>query len=218
MKVKICGITNLRDALDAIDAGADLLGFNFYPPSPRYIDPQACARLVTGIQDRGLSATSVGVFVNHDVRTISTILDECGLDIAQLSGDEAPEMLVALGERAFKAIRPASQADLVEFQQRYPPREEAPACLVDGYRPGKYGGTGENANWHLARRLAIRSPVLLAGGLNPANVVTAIQQVQPWGVDVASGVERGPGEKDSRKMAAFVNAVRNYTQEHLYDY
>jgi phosphoribosylanthranilate isomerase len=218
MKVKICGITNLPDALEAIHAGADLLGFNFYPPSPRYIDPLACARLVTGIQERGLSATLVGVFVNHDVRMIFTILEECGLDIAQLSGDEAPEMLVALGERAFKAIRPSTQADLMNFQRCYPRREKAPACLIDAHRPGKYGGTGENANWRLARRLAKQSPVILAGGLNPKNVVVAIQQVQPWGVDVASGVESAPGVKDPRRMASFVNAVRKYTQEYLYDY
>jgi phosphoribosylanthranilate isomerase len=218
MKVKICGITDLNDALEAIDAGADSLGFNFYPPSPRYIDPLACARLVAGIQERGMPATFVGVFVNHDVRTITTILDDCGLDIAQLSGDEPPEMLVALGERAFKAIRPAGQADLVDFQNRYPRRETPPACLIDGHRSGQYGGTGENANWHLARGLAESSPVILAGGLNPGNVVAAIRQVQPWGVDVASGVESTPGVKDRQKMAAFVEAVHKYTEEYLYDY
>lgn len=218
MKVKICGITNLPDALEAVDLGADLLGFNFYPPSPRYIDPLACARMVAAIRERGLSATLVGVFVNHDLRVIKTILDQCGLDMAQLSGDEPPEVLAELGELAFKAIRPVSQADLVDFRHRYPRRKGAPACLIDGHQPGKYGGTGESADWRLARLLAKNSPVILAGGLNPENVAAAIQQVQPWGVDVASGVERAPGVKDPSKMAAFVNAVRKYTQEYVYDY
>jgi phosphoribosylanthranilate isomerase len=218
MKVKICGITSLSDALEAIDAGADWLGFNFYPPSPRYIHPLACARLVTGIQERGYSATLAGVFVNHDVNAITTILNDCGLDIAQLSGDEPPETLVALGERAFKGIRPAGHADLADFHNRYPRRESPPACLIDGYRPGQYGGTGENADWRLAHRLAERSPVILAGGLNPGNVIAAIQQVQPWGVDVASGVEAAPGVKDPQKMVAFVKMVRKYTLEYLYDY
>ena len=218
MKVKICGITNLPDALEALDLGADLLGFNFYPPSPRYIDPLACARMVAAIRERGLSATLVGVFVNHDLRVIKTILDQCGLDMAQLSGDEPPEVLAELGELAFKAIRPVSQADLVDFRHRYPRRNGAPACLIDGHQPGKFGGTGESANLRLARLLAKNSPVILAGGLDPENVAAAIQQVQPWGVDVASGVERAPGVKDPSKMAAFVNAVRKYTQEYVYDY
>lgn len=217
MKVKICGITNLGDALEAIDAGADWLGFNFYPPSARYIHPLACARVVTGIQERGLSAIFVGVFVNHDIRTITTILDDCGLDIAQLSGDESPEVLAALSESAFKAIRPAGQTDLVDFQSRYPRRESPPACLIDGHRPGQYGGTGENVNWRLARTLAERLAVILAGGLNPGNVAAAIQHVQPWGVDVASGVEAAPGVKDPQKMVAFVKMVRKYTVENLYD-
>lgn len=208
MNVKICGITHYDDALAAIEAGADLLGFNFYTKSSRYIDPLSAARLVGAIRARRAPVQLVGVFVNSSLEEIATIMDECGIDLAQLCGDEPPETLVALNGRAFKALRPQDSADLARHLQRYHPKTGSPAYLVDAYRPGEYGGTGQQADWTLARSLAESYPVLLAGGLTPENVAEAIRQVHPWGVDVASGVEESPGRKDPARLAAFVKTAK----------
>jgi phosphoribosylanthranilate isomerase len=212
LRVKICGIKTLKDALAAVEAGADMLGFNFYPPSPRYIDPQDCARLNAQLQVRlGENAKriqTVGVFVNLPAEQVRVILLECGLDLAQLSGDEPRSDLLSLGDRAFKALRAAPGQSLIETSQAFPVREQPPAFLVDARVAGEYGGTGELADWGAARRLAHRSPVLLAGGLRPDNVAQAVEQVAPWGVDVASGVECAPGVKDDDKMRRFVQAAR----------
>ena len=208
MKIKFCGLTNLADSLAAVDAGADLLGFNFYPSSPRYITPEDCARIVRELRTRGMQVVAVGVFVNAPVPDLLKIMESCRLDLAQLSGDEPPEVLAAVGPAAFKALRPENSEALQESLSRYSPRSSPPAWLVDAHRPGKFGGTGQIAEWNLARSLARKAPILLAGGLNPANVAQAVRQVQPWGVDVASGVELSPGYKDDAKMRAFVDAVR----------
>jgi indole-3-glycerol phosphate synthase/phosphoribosylanthranilate isomerase len=208
-KVKICGITTLNDALAAVEAGADLLGFNFYPPSPRFITTSACARLCAALRARAIPVTTVGVFVNTPPADIQAILDECGLDLAQLHGDEPPEDLAALGGRAFKAIRPASLPEARAAVGRYGLRKAPPALLVDTAAAGAYGGTGQAGDWAMARPLAAEHPLLLAGGLRPENVAAAVAQVRPWGVDVASGVEVEPGRKDPAKMRAFVRAVRD---------
>jgi phosphoribosylanthranilate isomerase len=208
MIVKICGITRYDDAQAAIQAGADLLGFNFYPKSPRYIDPLSADRLIRAIRERFAPVRTVGVFVNFPLETITKIMDDCGLDLAQLHGDEPPETLTALNRRAFKALRPKDTADLAQLMRSYPPKTGLPAYLVDAYRPGEYGGTGQPANWMLVRSLADTLPILLAGGLTPENVAAAIWQVHPWGVDVASGVEAAPGRKDPAKLAAFIKAAK----------
>jgi phosphoribosylanthranilate isomerase len=212
LRVKICGIKTFEDALAAVEAGADMLGFNFYPPSPRYIDPPDCARLNAQLQARlGETAKriqTVGVFVNLPVERVRAILLECGLDLAQLSGDERRSDLQRLGDSAFKALRAAPGYSLIEMSQTYPVREQPPAFLVDARVAGEYGGTGELADWDAARRLAHQTPVLLAGGLRPDNVAQAVEQVAPWGVDVASGVERALGVKDNDKMRRFVQAAR----------
>jgi phosphoribosylanthranilate isomerase len=215
VKIKICGITTLDDALAAVEAGADILGFNFFPSSPRYIEPFACAQIRAGLDKRGLEVATVGVFVNADPLSIACILNDCGLDLAQLSGDEPPGTLLELSPRAFKALRPNSQTTLVSALQVYPVRESPPAWLIDAYHPCQYGGTGRTADWSLASELARQAPVLLAGGLRAENVAAAVRQVHPWGVDVASGVESSPGRKDSHKMASFVDAVRNSVQEEI---
>ncbi len=208
-RVKICGLKTLEDARVAIDSGADLLGFNFYLPSPRYVSPEICSAIVSDLRQRGATATLVGVFVNVPAGTIASFLDRCGLDLAQLSGDEPPETLAALAGRAYKALRPTSPSVLQEALARYPGAPLPPAWLVDAYRPGEYGGTGQVADWSLAQELAQRSPILLAGGLTPDNVTQAIRQVQPWGVDVASGVESTPGVKDPARIQAFIQAVHS---------
>ena len=227
-KIKICGITNLNDALAAIDAGADLLGFNFYPKSPRSLEIGLCRGITSRLRYRYAHVIFVGVFVNTPVAEVHATLETCGLELAQLHGDETPAMLAALGEKGFKALRlkaepgtdfktderiapfirfsaPKSVAQSVTQAARYPD------LLVDAAVPGLYGGSGVVANWTAAAELARQVPLLLAGGLTPANVADAVRQVQPWGVDVASGVESRPGVKDVQKMKAFVAAVKSQT-------
>jgi phosphoribosylanthranilate isomerase len=213
--VKICGITSLEQALSAVEAGADMLGFNFYPPSPRYISPQVCADIIGELIQSGSKITTVGVFVNMPPVEVKKIMRACGLDLAQLAGDEPPEDLLALGDQAFKALRSTDICSLSQAMALYPSRRKAPSWLVDAHRPGEYGGTGQTADWSLAAQAARRAPILLAGGLTAANVAAAIAQVRPWGVDVASGVESAPGVKDEAKMRAFIRAVQASAPDRL---
>ena len=217
MKIKICGIRTFDEAMASVEAGADMLGFNFYPPSPRYITPGDCMRLVvrleTALREHIGQVMLVGVFVNAPAKFVYAVFRDCHCDLIQLSGDEPPEMLNTLGARAYKALRPESPAALAEAVTRSHRPTVTPAWLVDAYRPGQYGGTGQTADWGLASQLAAHSPLLLAGGLRPDNVGEALRQVNPWGVDVASGVESSPGVKDIQKIQEFVRAVRAYNQE-----
>ncbi|MBI9049215.1 MAG: phosphoribosylanthranilate isomerase [Anaerolineaceae bacterium] len=206
MIVKICGITSINDALAAVGSGADMLGFNFYEKSPRCISRQTCQEIMQALPEG--KVTTVGVFVNASAEQIISIMDDCGLDLAQLSGDEDPQILASLGTRAFKGLRPADEDSLQSDLARYPAHEGSPAWLVDAYRPGTFGGTGHTADWQLAARLAWQFPILLAGGLRPENVADAIAQVHPWGVDVASGVEISPGVKDHLKMQEFIKNAK----------
>jgi phosphoribosylanthranilate isomerase len=203
--IKICGLTNLDDALAAIEAGATHLGFNFYPSSPRYLTPEACARIVLGLTPYAPGLTLVGLFVNQSPSAIAARLDECGLHLAQIHGDDPPGQLHPLQGRFYKAFRGA--ADGSDFAAYAALSPGAPALLVDAHVPGAYGGTGQLADWDAARALAAQYPICLAGGLTPENVAAAIEHVQPWGVDVASGVEASPGKKDHAKMRAFAKAV-----------
>ena len=202
-KIKICGIKNVTDALAAMDAGADLIGFNFYPKSPRYIDVGRCRDIMSVMRKYG-HITYVGVFVNASVVEIRATIETCGLSLAQLHGDETPEMLNSLNGKAFKAFRGVTD---VETDKRMIANGK-PAFLVDAAVKGVYGGSGVTADWSKAVDLAKKYPLLLAGGLTPENVADAVRQVKPWGVDVASGVESAPGEKDAGKMKVFVQAVR----------
>jgi phosphoribosylanthranilate isomerase len=231
--VKICGITNLEDAFVAVEAGADLLGFIFYEPSPRFIAPEAVKEIVSGVrcqvsgerrprtEDRGLGMavsglTFVGVFVNTSLETVAQTLDFCQLDAAQLHGEEAPEFVNHFQGRAFKALGPQSSEEAETLIQKYqaaklPSCQAAnlPTLLLDAYHPTLYGGTGQVTDWTLAASIARRYPLMLAGSLTPTNVSEAIQAVKPWGVDVSSGVEAEKGRKDHAKVRAFVKAVRN---------
>jgi phosphoribosylanthranilate isomerase len=203
-KIKICGIRTVNDALAAMHAGADLLGFNFYPKSPRYIDVGICRDIMSVMRKYG-HITYVGLFVNASMGEVRATLETCGLGLAQLHGDESPEMMQSLQGRAFKAFR-GIPADVNGFAG-----SESPALLVDAAVKGVYGGSGVTADWSAAAELAKKYPLLLAGGLTPENVAEAIRQVRPWGVDVASGVESSPGQKDASRMKAFVQAVRSAT-------
>ncbi|GIV63958.1 MAG: N-(5'-phosphoribosyl)anthranilate isomerase [Bellilinea sp.] len=213
MIVKICGITTLEDALIAVEAGADMLGFNFYPASPRYIHPEACARITEALQGSGV--LHVGVFVNGEVEMIRQIMKDCRLDLAQLSGDEPPFVLTELAGCAFKALRPADASALREALHRYPARTDPPAYLLDAHHPALYGGSGRQVAQELAALLARQYPILLAGGLTPENVSSVIQEVHPYGVDVASGVEIAPGRKDPLRLRAFIRAAKQAFQIQL---
>lgn len=202
-KIKICGIKTVKDALAVMDAGADLIGFNFYPKSPRYISVGQCRDIMSVMRKYG-HITYVGVFVNAPVAEVRATLDTCGLNLAQLHGDETTEQVGLLIGRAFKAFR-GVPANVDGFA-----REDAPALLVDASVKGTdvYGGTGVTADWKGAAELAKSHPILLAGGLTRENVAEAVRRVNPWGVDVASGVESSPGVKDAVKMKAFVQEVK----------
>src|SRR4051812_25086571 len=201
--VKICGITNLEDALAALEAGADMLGFNFYARSPRYVSP-ADARRVVEQTPEGL--TCVGVFVNEpSPEDVLRIARESGVSSVQLHGDETPEFCRALaGLTTIKALR-VGKTYSVESATVF----ETDAVLLDAYAPDAFGGTGHTFDWTLARATREAVPKLfLAGGLKAENVAAAIEAVNPYAVDVCSGVETSPGHKSPQRMRDFVNAVR----------
>jgi phosphoribosylanthranilate isomerase len=202
-KIKICGIKTVDDALAAIDLGADLIGFNFYPKSPRYVEKQTCIEIASVLKEKYPHIKLVGVFVNSSIEDVKDILDSCSLDLAQLHGDETPEFITQLAPRAFRAYRGMPESN-VGYE-----RKEAPAMLIDASVKGLYGGSGVTADWDGAAELAKKYPLLLAGGLTSENVAEAVGRVKPWGVDVASGVESASGKKDPGRMKAFVQAVRD---------
>jgi phosphoribosylanthranilate isomerase len=213
---KICGITTYQDALAATKAGADMLGLNFYPPSPRYVTPARAREIVCGL--RGVYGSGlpllVGVFVNESVDTICRTIDLVRLDLAQLSGDEPVEALAALDGRAVKAIRPVDRSEALYLAEQYLPLAPTgdcfPALLLDAYHPDLYGGSGVEASIEVAQEINALTPrLMLAGGLTPANVGERVAAIRPWGVDVASGVENSrKGRKDSSKVRAFIESAR----------
>jgi len=210
-QIKICGITSLEDAYAAIEAGTDMLGFNFYPASPRSILLEDCARITTILRQEFPLVTLVGVFVNMPVEHARLILEKCSLNLAQLHGDETPAILAAFHGNAYKAFRGVPKnIFLDEFISHAP--MTIPALLLDASIKGFYGGSGLTADWSGASELAKKFAILLAGGLKPGNVADAVGQVHPWGVDTASGVEKSPGKKDLQKMRAFVQEVRSVAQ------
>lgn len=210
--IKFCGITRFEDAIKAVQIGVDMLGFNFYAQSPRYLPLQECAKLIErlyakmGVALNGIKL--VGVFVNSTPQHIVETMGMCNLDLAQLSGDETVDVVRNFGEKAFKAIRNDGHHTLEKLGIDTLHRVTPPALLIDATSPGLYGGSGRLADWIEAAALSRHVPILLAGGLTPSNVADAIRAVRPWGVDVASGIEIKPGVKDDAKMAAFVRAVR----------
>jgi len=195
--VKICGITREGDAAAAAAAGADAVGFVFYPPSPRAITPERAAALAAALPRR---VARVGVFVNASVARMQALRTLIGLDFIQLHGDEGPDIARALGGRIIRAVRGAAALEsIADFP--------AEAVLVDGARAGFYGGTGTSAA-PAAIAAARARRWILSGGLTPDTVAGRIAALAPWGVDVSSGVESAPGIKDANRIAAFVAAVR----------
>jgi len=224
MRVKICGITHLEDAQVAAEAGADYLGFIFYPPSPRAITPDRARAIIAHLRHSiAAPPLMVGVFVNETAETTAHLLHKCGLDLAQLSGEEAPWLVgderSPLVGRAYKAIRPATAAEAEAEAEWYAVKTEtsqftihnsqftihSPSLLVDAYHPTLRGGTGQPIEWGIIVNLFHTTPgIMLAGGLTPENVAAAVRQLRPFAVDVASGVEAAPGKKDHAKVRAFI--------------
>ena len=200
-KVKICGITNLADALAAVEAGADALGLNFYEKSPRHVSLKTAAEISKQLPP---FLMRVGVFVNADEDLVTRAIGECGLSLLQFHGDEPPEFCTQFGLMSMKAFRIRDAESLKQI-----PEFQTDAYLLDAYSPEARGGTGEKFNWDLAiEAQKFSKPIFLAGGLTPENVADAVRKVKPFGVDVASGVESAPGKKDTAKVRAFIDAVR----------
>jgi phosphoribosylanthranilate isomerase len=204
IKIKICGMTNPQDAEAAIEAGADALGFVFYAKSPRSIEPAVAKRIIAHLPP---FVIPVGVFVNQDRDTIRNVFDECGLAFAQLHGDETPTFCESLGRPVLRALRLRDRSSLLALAE-YKGRMGVRGFVVDAFSTQAYGGTGETVDWSLAHEVARVAPVILAGGLTSGNVQEAIRHVQPYGVDVSSGVELSPGQKDHEKIRSFTQAVR----------
>lgn len=200
-KVKICGLTSVADALAAAEAGADMIGLMFYAGSPRHITlPQAVA-IARALPPFVLR---VGVFVNPEPDHVTRAIAECGLNLLQFHGDEDSAFCTQFGLMSLKALR-VKAAESLKTLEHY----QTDAFLLDAYSKTGLGGTGEQFNWDLAvEAKKFGKPIFLAGGLTPQNVGAAVKQVQPFAVDVSSGVESAPGKKDAAKMKAFIEVVR----------
>ena len=200
-KVKICGITSFDDAISAAKFGADALGFVFYPKSPRYINIKDASLIMRKLPP---FISRVGLFVNPDRELIFKILDSCELDIIQLHGDESPEFCNELPKRVIKAIR-VKDSSFLDLISKY---KNCSGILLDAFSPDSYGGTGKTFSWDILKEVKKNIPIILAGGLNEKNIKIAIKKVQPYGVDVSSGVESSPGKKDHQKMKNFIRIVK----------
>ncbi len=200
-RIKICGITNIDDALMSIDAGADALGFNFVPDTPRYLkDTKAAAKIIDQLPP---FITTVGLFVNADPELIQSIADECHLDMLQLHGDESPQFCQGFNRRVIKAVRVKDELSCSHLSNY-----RVSGYLLDTYVKGALGGTGVAFDWRLAVKAKQYGRIILAGGLDPDNVRSAVEQVRPYGVDVSSRVEASPGRKDPVKVEAFIRNVK----------
>jgi phosphoribosylanthranilate isomerase len=202
-RIKLCGITSLHDARLAVDAGAWAVGAILWPQSPRACDPAEAARIATALHRR---AYVCGVFVNPHLDEVAELVDALGLTMVQLHGDEGPafcaEVARRTGAKVMKAAAVSTRADVRSLDTFH-----TDFHLLDAYRPGLRGGTGETFDWDLVRARRSSTPLVLSGGLRPDNVAEAIRAIRPFAVDTASGTEAAPGVKDPAKVAAFVEAV-----------
>ena len=201
-RVKICGITREVDAEAAVAAGCDAIGLVFYRPSPRYVCPEAAARIVAGLPP---FVSAVGLFVDAEPGEVIRIRQQVGLDLLQFHGNETVESCEQYDMPYMKAIRVQSGTNLLQYAQQF---KQARALLLDAFMEGVPGGTGQVFDWNIIPA-TFPKPVVLAGGLNPDNVVEAIRRVRPYAVDVSGGVEFDKGIKDAAKIAAFMRGVSN---------
>lgn len=200
-RIKICGITNLKDALTAIAAGADALGFVVHPPSPRNI---SCEQAAAIIRELPPFIQTVGLFVNKPSDFVNRAAEQSGFDIVQLHGEESPDYCKLINRRVIKAFRVKDQSVLQEMAEYH-----VAGYLLDAWSQAAHGGTGETFNWKIAAAAtSSNSRITLAGGLTPENVCLAIESVKPYAVDVSSGVEASPGSKDNQKIYSFIQNAK----------
>lgn len=200
VRVKICGITNIEDAIAAVAAGADALGFVFHPASPRHLFPEEAAEIIRVLPP---FVQVVGLFVDLPLEQVNDIADLCRLDLVQLHGDEPPDYCTAVRRRVIKAFRVKDISSL-ESMRNYC----VAGFLLDAWSPDLHGGTGRVFNWEIAEAAKGYGPIILAGGLTPENVGAAVARVSPYGVDVSSGVEVAPGKKDQSKVREFIRQAK----------
>jgi len=206
-RVKICGITREQDAEAAVECGADAIGFVFYESSPRHITVEraaAIARLLPPF------VTTVALFVNADEVTVASVVDQVGVDLLQFHGQERPDYCASHRRPWIRAVRVKPETDLLTLQSEF---AAARGLLLDAYRPGVPGGTGETFDWDRIP-MELASQIVLAGGLSPENVGDAVRRVRPYAVDVSGGVEAAKGIKDRQKIKAFIEEVRSAEQLH----
>lgn len=200
-RVKICGLSREQDIRAAVDAGADAIGLVFYAPSPRYVDIRQASQLASSVPP---FVTVVGLFVNAEQTVIEDVLHKVRIDLLQFHGDEPAVFCEQFTRPYIKALRVGDDTDIAAYAEQY---SSARALLLDTYQAGKPGGTGEVFNWKMIPA-EVSLPIILAGGLTPDNVAAAIQQVQPYAVDVSGGVEQAKGIKDTNKIHAFMKEVQ----------
>ena len=201
VRVKVCGITNLDDALAAVEVGAHALGFIFVPSSPRHITIEQAAHIISQLPP---FVAKVGVFADVPMERVKEAMNVCPLDLAQLHGEESPAYCAALFPRAIKTFR-VKDEEVLSLISNY----QASAYLLDTFDTAILGGTGQRFDWRIAQKaVALDRPIILSGGLNPDNIQEAVTMVRPYGVDVSSGVEARPGKKALRKMQQFFSRLR----------
>jgi phosphoribosylanthranilate isomerase len=201
VKVKICGLTNYKDAAAAVDMGADILGFNFYPESPRFITPEKAMKIIKKLP---AFVDIAGVFVNDSFDIIRETIEQCQLDWVQLHGDESPEfcqVFLSLNVKTMKALRVRNRTDIEKANSFF-----TDAVLLDAFHPEKYGGTGLTFDWNIIGHIGKR--VFLAGGINPDNAAAAVE-LGVYGIDVCSGIEAQPGRKDHKKMKKLFDNIQH---------
>ena len=203
-RIKICGITREEDLAAAVAAGADALGFVFYPPSPRHLTPQRAAQLLARVP---AFVTRVGLFVNEPAGAVRAVLAQASLDLLQFHGDEDAVYCASFDKPWIKAARVKAGFDLLEYASAFADAPGVCGLLLDAHIEG-YGGGGQTFDWSLIPQ-SLPLPVILSGGLHPGNVAGAVRAVRPWAVDVSSGVEAARGIKDAQKITEFIAGVRD---------
>ncbi len=199
-RVKICGLTTIKDALAASRCGADAIGLVFYERSPRSVDVETAQAIVAQLPP---FVTVVPLFLNPDAALVQRVLDAMPVDLLQFHGDESPDFCLQFGRRYLKAVPMGGEGDPVVYARAH---SQAAGFLLDSHAPGERGGLGKVFDWE-AIPTTLHKPVVLAGGLNPDNVADAVARFHPWGVDVSSGVEASPGRKDADRIAHFISEV-----------
>jgi len=201
IKVKICGMTQLKDALFAVEQGVDAVGFIFYKKSPRAVTMKTVREIIKKLPPL---VETVGVFVNESAERVNKMADYCGLDLVQLHGEESPAFCRKIRRRVIKAFR-VKDLQSIKQLEKFP----VSGFLLDTFSDDLHGGTGKKFDWNLALPAKKMGPVILAGGLTSRNILQAVRQVRPYGVDVCSGVEKSPGIKDLEKVRAFLKNIRS---------